>query len=84
MNRPPIHNPDQQVLFEQNDMLRGLLETLGRDAAHNQQVLARFQERELALLGAGDLVKLLERLTSGMRSSFALDSAKLKLLDPFR
>lgn len=84
MKRPPIHNPDQQVLFEQNDMLRGLLETLGRDAAHNQQVLARFQERELALLGAGDLVKLLERLTSGMRSSFSLDSAKLKLLDPFR
>ena len=64
-------------------MLRGLLETLGRDAAHNQQVLARFHERELALLGAADLVLLLERLTQGMRSSFSLDAVKLLLLDPF-
>lgn len=64
-------------------MLRGLLENLGRDAAYNQQVLARFQERELALLSAADLVRLLERLTTGMRSSFGLESVKLKLLDPF-
>ena len=64
-------------------MLRGLLQTLGRDATYNQEVMARFQERELALLSAGDLVKLLECLTIGMRSSFKLDSIKLILLDPF-
>lgn len=64
-------------------MLRGLLQTLGRDAAHNQQVMTRFQERELALLSAADLVRLLQRLTDGMRSSFALDSVKLIVLDPF-
>lgn len=64
-------------------MLRGLLQTLGRDADYNQQVMSRFQQRELTLLGAGDLVKLLERLTDGMRSSFTLDGVKLILLDPF-
>jgi len=70
-------------LREQNATLRGLLESLGRDAAHNQAVLRRFQERELALLGAADLVELLERMTRGMRRSFNLDSLKLKLLDPY-
>jgi diguanylate cyclase (GGDEF)-like protein len=70
-------------LREQNATLRALLESLGRDAAHNQAVLQRFQERELALLGATDLVELLERMTRGMRRSFGLDSLKLKLLDPY-
>ena len=75
---------DTQRLREQNAMLRGLLESLRRDAAHNQQVMRRFQERELALLGATDLVSLLQQMTRGMRRSFALDSIKLKLFDPFR
>jgi diguanylate cyclase (GGDEF)-like protein len=79
--QPPVTSSEQ--LRQENRVLRGLLETLGRDAAYNQKVLARFQERELALLSAGDLIRLLERLTTGMRSSFALESAKLKLLDPF-
>jgi len=80
--RAPVdrNKPDLQ---QENCVLRGLLETLGRDAAYNQQVMARFQQRELALLSAGDLVKLLERLTIGMRGSFVLDGVKLMLLDPF-
>lgn len=69
-------------MWRENRMLRGLLQSLGSDAAHNQQVMQRFQERELALLCASDLVRLLECLTGGMRSSFALDSVKLKLFDP--
>lgn len=80
--QPPVNNqaqdPQQEIA-----LLRGLLQTLGRDASYNQEVMARFQERELALLSAGDLVKLLERLTGGMRSSFALDGIRLLLLDPF-
>jgi diguanylate cyclase (GGDEF)-like protein len=72
-----------QRLRTQNAMLREVLDALGRDAAFNQQVLQRFQERELALLAATDLVQLLERLTRGMRRSFAIDSLKLKLFDPF-
>ena len=63
-------------------MLRGLLQTLGQDAEHNTRVLARCHERELTLLSAADLVQLLQRLTTGMRSSFRLDGVKLLLLDP--
>lgn len=74
--------PDSEAQRE-NRMLRGLLQSLSRDAQHNQQAMARFQERELALLSAADLARLLERLTSGMRRSFELDSARLFLLDPF-
>ena len=70
-------------LRRENRMLHGLVRTLGEHADYNREVLARCQARELALLSAGDLVRLLERLTDGMRSSFALDSAKLILLDPF-
>lgn len=80
--RPPAKSSDRDLRRE-NAMLRGLLQTFGQDAAYNQQVMARFQEREIALLSASDLVRLLERLTDGMRSSFALDSVKLILLDPF-
>ena len=83
MKRQTPANSSEQTSHRENTMLRGLLETLSRDASHNQQVLARFQERELALLGAADLARLLEQLTEGMRSSFALDAVKLMLLDPF-
>lgn len=83
MKRLPPASTGIADLQRENAMLRGLLETLGRDAVHNQQVMSRFQERELALLSAGDLVRLLERLTDGMRGSFGLDGVKLFLLDPF-
>lgn len=81
---PYVDNNENRRLREQIATLRGLLASLSRDADHNQAVLQRFQERELALLGASDLVELLERLTRGMRRSFGIDSLKLKLLDPFR
>ena len=80
--QPPAHRSEQD-LQQENNLLRGLLQTLGRDASHNQEVMARFQERELALLSASDLPKLLECLTLGMRSSFKIDSVKLLLLDPY-
>lgn len=83
MKRPPPADRRASDLHQENRRLRRLLETLGRDAAHNQQVMARIQARELALLGAGDLVQLLERLTEGMRASFALDDLRLLLLDPY-
>jgi diguanylate cyclase (GGDEF)-like protein len=79
--QPPI-NEREPTMRQENRILRGLLQSLGSDATYNQQVMQRFQERELALLCASDLVRLLECLTIGMRSSFSLDSVKLKLLDP--
>ena len=83
MKRQPPADDPHQALQRENEMLRGLLAKFGQDATHNQGVLARFQERELALLCAGDLTRLLECLTAGMRSSFVLDSVRLLLLDPF-
>ncbi len=65
-------------------MLRGLLETFSRDAAHNHEVMQRFQERQLALLRAEDLIALLDCLTRDMRESFDLDCVKLVLFDPFQ
>ncbi|MCB1724281.1 MAG: sensor domain-containing diguanylate cyclase [Gammaproteobacteria bacterium] len=79
---PPYKAPDADTRAEVR-ALRDLLRAVGTDAAHNEQVLRRFHERELALLTAGDLPRLLECLTSGMRASFGLDSVKLKLIDPF-
>ena len=70
-------------LEAENQALRQLLQTLSNDAAHNETVMQRFQERELALLSAQDLPKLLERLTTGLRASFALEDVHLVLLDPF-
>lgn len=81
MNRAGIAQFDPTP-HRENRMLRGLLHTLSEDARHNQQVMQRFQERQLALLCADDLVRLLESLTEGMRQSFGLDSVKLKLFDP--
>lgn len=63
-------------------MLRGMLQTLGQDARYNQEVMQRFHERELALLGATDLSELLSGLTGGLKVSFELDCVKLLLLDP--
>jgi diguanylate cyclase (GGDEF)-like protein len=83
MKRQPPAKFSERDLRRENAMLRGLLQTVGQDAAYNQGVMARFQERELALLSASDLVRLLERLTDGMRSSFGLDAVRLILLDPF-
>ena len=83
MKRQPPANSREQELHHENCVLRGMLQTFGRDATHNQQVMARFQEREIALLSAGDLVKLLDRLTFGVRDSFGLDGVKLFLIDPF-
>jgi len=79
----PPASCDPPDLRRENSMLRGLLQTYSREANHNQQVMARLQERELTLLNAENLVNLLERLTVGMRSSFVLESVRLWLLDPF-
>ncbi len=79
--QPPsiVSKPDLQG---ENRMLRDQLHRLHLDAKHNQKVMVRSRERELLLLSAGDLVELLERLTTGMRSSFGLDGIRLLLLDP--
>jgi diguanylate cyclase (GGDEF)-like protein len=70
-------------LVEENQLLRGLLETLRNDAGHNYEVMKRFQQRELTLLNTRDLRDLLFQMTAGMRRSFGLDGVRLVLIDPF-
>ncbi|RMG36659.1 MAG: sensor domain-containing diguanylate cyclase [Gammaproteobacteria bacterium] len=70
-------------LEAENQALRQLLHKLTSDAAYNESVMQRFQERELGLLSAQDLPDLIERLTSGLRTSFGLESVRLVLLDPY-
>jgi len=82
MKAQPPNSVSEPDLRRENSMLRDQLDRLNLDARFNQGVMARFQERELSLLSAGDLVQLLERLTTGMRSSFEVDGIRLLLLDP--
>ena len=69
-------------LEAENRVLQQMLRSLSTDAAHNEAVLDRYQERELALLTAQGLRKLLERLTVGMQASFRLEAISLTLADP--
>jgi len=70
-------------LEAENRALKQLLKQLTNDAAHNETVMQRFQARELSLLSAQDLPDLIERLTIGLRSSFALEAVNLILIDPY-
>lgn len=84
MRREPTLNPMHTIerLEAENRNLHQLLHTLTRDATYNEGVMQRFQERELALLGASDLPDLIERMTAGLRKSFGLESVRLVLFDP--
>ncbi|MCB1773940.1 MAG: sensor domain-containing diguanylate cyclase [Gammaproteobacteria bacterium] len=77
------YNPTDHELARENRMLRGLLDTVRDDAAHNYEVMKRFQSRALALLNAKDLRDLLRQITAGMRRSFSLDTSRLLLVDPY-
>lgn len=67
---------------DQNRKLRQRLTELTNDAMHNEQVLKRFQERELELLTSETLPELLQSLTKGMRDSFKVEVSSLILHDP--
>ena len=87
--RPPPPADDHTRTDSQHDLrvenraLRKLLSKFTRDAAHNELVMHRCQQRELELLSAQDLPDLLERLTTGLRISFELDMVQLVLFDPY-
>ena len=69
---------------ERNEIaeLRARLKELRDAAAANEQKWQRTLERELALLRAETLPELLNLLTTGMASSYALDAVQLILADP--
>jgi len=70
------------ALEAENRVLQQVLRHLSADATHNEAVMDRYQERELALLTAQGLRLLLERLTVGIQVAFRLDAISLALADP--
>src|SRR5579862_6399987 len=62
--------------------LQTRLNELTEEGSRNEALLRKTQERELELLRAGSLAKLLERLIHGLRTSYQLDAVTLILHDP--
>ncbi len=65
-----------------NRELRHRLESLLAQARQNEQVLRRFQEAELRMLGIGGLKELLHYVLLELKDSFELDTVTLALIDP--
>ena len=62
--------------------LRARIAALVEEAATNERLLKRSQERELELLKADNLSQLFEAICKGLRTSYGLDSVTLLLSDP--
>lgn len=55
---------------------------LSDEFKRNMSILRRSQERELSLLNADDLAALFRQMTSGLRSSYGLETVTVVLADP--
>jgi diguanylate cyclase (GGDEF)-like protein len=66
----------------ENRELRGRIGALMEEAANNERLLRRSQERELELLKAENLAQLFDAICNGLKTSYSLDSVTLLLLDP--
>jgi two-component system, cell cycle response regulator len=62
--------------------LRARIATLVDEAAANERLLKRSQERELELLKAENLAQLFESICNGLKTSYGLEAVTLLLLDP--
>ena len=71
-----------QDLAAENRRLQAQLSRLTDEAARNDAVLRKTQERELELLRTRSLYELLDRLINGLRVSHQLDVVTLALHDP--
>jgi diguanylate cyclase (GGDEF)-like protein len=71
-----------QELAAENRRLQAQLSRLTEEAARNDAVLRKTQERELELLRTRSLYELLDRLIHGLKSSHQLDVVTLALHDP--
>ena len=76
----PAAGPDD--LAAENRRLQAQLSKLTDEAARNDAVLRKTQERELELLRTRSLAELLERMIHGLKASHQLDGVALLLLDP--
>jgi diguanylate cyclase (GGDEF)-like protein len=66
----------------ENKRLREQLAVLKAEAAKNESILRRAQNRELELLRTESLAGLLDRLVSYLGDSFGLDVVSVVLIDP--
>lgn len=62
--------------------LRARIAALMDEAAANERLLKRSQERELELLKAETIAQLFDAICNGLKTSYALESVTLLLLDP--
>jgi two-component system, cell cycle response regulator len=62
--------------------LRARIATLVDEAATNERLLKRSQERELELLKAENLAQLFGAICTGLKTSYGLEAVTLLLLDP--
>jgi two-component system cell cycle response regulator len=80
--RPRTLSGRGQDLAAENRSLQSRLSELTEQAARNDSLLRKTQERELELLQAATLPQLFERLINGLRTSYQLDLVTLTLNDP--
>jgi two-component system cell cycle response regulator len=71
-----------QSLESENRLLKARLGELTDQVTRNDSLLRKTQERELDLLRAGSLPRLLERICYGLKASYQLDAVYLLLQDP--
>jgi len=69
-------------LESENQLLKAHLSELTDQVSRNESLLRKTQERELDLLRAGSLPRLLERICYGLKASYQLDAVDLLLQDP--
>lgn len=89
VRRPPVGRKRTVTMAErldaltaENQELQERLQKLTKAAEYNEAVLRKTQERELELLRADSLARLLERMIEGLKTSYQLDSTSLILHDP--
>jgi two-component system cell cycle response regulator len=62
--------------------LRRRIAALMDEAANNERLLRRSQERELELLKAENMAQLFDTICRGLKTSYSLEAVTLVLLDP--
>jgi diguanylate cyclase (GGDEF)-like protein len=80
--RPRSLSGRGQDLAAENARLQARLAELTDEAARNDSLLRKTQERELELLRAATLPQLFDRLIHGLRASYGLELVTLILNDP--
>jgi diguanylate cyclase (GGDEF)-like protein len=80
--RPRSLSGRGQDLAAENARLQTRLAELKDEAARNDSLLRKTQERELELLRAGTLPQLFDRLIHSLRTSYQLDLVTLTVNDP--